>query len=185
MNRGKTVTEETEDAPLQFGKTRRCQYPSCVTSWEENQDVLSAFYEYPSEIRKIIYTTNIIEGLNRQFRYMLADRAAGCALSLRIFRRAYRPDRRDDKLGRASAYTSVLFPPHRLLTLTNLAYTEFHGVPYAFTTTPNLESPYPQNRCLHPLRCGTSCRNATRFPFSSGVSPSHASCPRFWSNWVR
>jgi len=44
------------------------QYPSCVKSWEDNWDILSTFYAYPPEIRKIIYTTNIIEGLNRQFR---------------------------------------------------------------------------------------------------------------------
>ena len=31
-------------------------------------DILSTFFAYPTEIRKIIYTTNIIEGLNRQFR---------------------------------------------------------------------------------------------------------------------
>ena len=29
---------------------------------------MTTFYEYPPEIRKIIYTTNIIEGLKRQFR---------------------------------------------------------------------------------------------------------------------
>jgi len=44
------------------------QYPSCVKSWEDNWDILSTFFAYPPEIRKIIYTTNIIEGLNRQFR---------------------------------------------------------------------------------------------------------------------
>lgn len=47
-----------------WGKT----YPSCVKSWEENWDILSTFFAYPPEVRKIIYTTNIIEGLNRQFR---------------------------------------------------------------------------------------------------------------------
>ena len=31
-------------------------------------DILTTFYAYPAEVRKIIYTTNIIEGLNRQFR---------------------------------------------------------------------------------------------------------------------
>ena len=44
------------------------QYPSCVKSWEDNWDILSTFFAYPAEIRRIIYTTNIIEGLNRQFR---------------------------------------------------------------------------------------------------------------------
>ena len=53
-----------------WGKT----YPSCVKSWEENWDILSAFYAYPQEIRRIIYTTNIIEGLNRQFRQITKNK---------------------------------------------------------------------------------------------------------------
>lgn len=43
-------------------------YPTSVRSWEENWDILATFFAYPPEIRKIIYTTNIIEGLHRQFR---------------------------------------------------------------------------------------------------------------------
>lgn len=43
-------------------------YPSAVKSWEDNWDILSTYFDYPVEIRKVIYTTNIIEGLNRQFR---------------------------------------------------------------------------------------------------------------------
>ena len=66
--------EEVEDALLQFGETWRKQYPSCVKSWEENWDVLSTFYEYPPEVRKIIYTTDIIEGLNRQFRQITKNK---------------------------------------------------------------------------------------------------------------
>ena len=53
--------DEAEEAPLQFGEKWRKKYPSCVKSWEENWNVLSTFYEYPPEIRKILYTTNIIE----------------------------------------------------------------------------------------------------------------------------
>ena len=66
--------EQAEYALLQFGETWRKQYPSCVKSWEENWEVLSTFYEYPPEIRKIIYTTNIIEGLNRQFRQITKNK---------------------------------------------------------------------------------------------------------------
>lgn len=44
------------------------QYPYAFRSWESNWDVLSPFFKFPQEVRKIIYTTNIIEGLNRQFR---------------------------------------------------------------------------------------------------------------------
>ena len=49
-------------------------YPSCVKSWEENWDILSTFFAYPPEVRKIIYTTNIIEGLNRQFRQITKNK---------------------------------------------------------------------------------------------------------------
>jgi len=63
------VTEaEAVNALMQFKENWQKQYPSCVRSCEENWDILSTFYAYPAEVRKIIYTTNIIEGLNRQFR---------------------------------------------------------------------------------------------------------------------
>ena len=66
--------DEAEDALLQFGEKWRKLYPSRVKSWEENWEVLSTFYEYPPEVRKIIYTTNIIEGLNRQFRQITKNK---------------------------------------------------------------------------------------------------------------
>ncbi len=67
----KAVTEEEAFGQLmEFKDKWGRQYPSCVKSWEENWDILSTFYAYPPEVRKIIYTTNIIEGLNRQFRQL-------------------------------------------------------------------------------------------------------------------
>src|SRR5699024_11519926 len=57
-----------------FSEVWRKQYPSCVRSWEDNWDILCTFFEYPPEIRKIIYTTNIIEGLNRQFRQITKNK---------------------------------------------------------------------------------------------------------------
>ena len=69
------VTEEEATQQLDnFAEKWRSQYPSCVKSWEENWDILSTFFEYPMEIRKIIYTTNIIEGLNRQFRQITKNK---------------------------------------------------------------------------------------------------------------
>lgn len=44
------------------------KYPHAIRSWETNWDVLSPFFKYPSEIRTIMYTTNIIEGFHRQLR---------------------------------------------------------------------------------------------------------------------
>ena len=74
----KIYTSATEEEAMQhledFAEKWRGKYPSCVKSWEENWDVLSTFFEYPQEIRKIIYTTNIIEGLNRQFRQITKNK---------------------------------------------------------------------------------------------------------------
>jgi len=60
--------DEAMNALREFKEKWAKTYPSCVRSWEENWDILSTFFAYPAEVRKIIYTTNIIEGLNRQFR---------------------------------------------------------------------------------------------------------------------
>ncbi len=65
---GAVNEDEAMNALLEFKDKWGKTYPSCVRSWEENWDILSTFYAYPAEVRKIIYTTNIIEGLNRQFR---------------------------------------------------------------------------------------------------------------------
>jgi transposase-like protein len=69
----KTIyTALTEEAAMEnlkvFKENWGAKYPSAIKSWEDNWDILSTFFAYPPEIRKIIYTTNIIEGLNRQFR---------------------------------------------------------------------------------------------------------------------
>jgi transposase-like protein len=44
------------------------KYPASVQSWEQNWDKLTAFLNYPQEIRKLIYTTNIIESFNASLR---------------------------------------------------------------------------------------------------------------------
>ena len=46
----------------------RDKYPFSIRGWERNWDNLTAFLEFPLEIRKIIYTTNLIENLNGQIR---------------------------------------------------------------------------------------------------------------------
>jgi len=51
------------------------EYPYAFRSWENNWDVISPFFKYPPEIRKIMYTTNIIEGLHRQFRKVTKTKA--------------------------------------------------------------------------------------------------------------
>jgi putative transposase len=44
------------------------KYPLIIRSWRNNWDELATFFKYPPEIRKLIYTTNIIESYHRQLR---------------------------------------------------------------------------------------------------------------------
>lgn len=44
------------------------RYPMVIESWRRNWDRLSNYFQYTDQIRRVIYTTNIIEGFNRQLR---------------------------------------------------------------------------------------------------------------------
>ncbi|MGI2262280.1 transposase, partial [Candidatus Cardinium hertigii] len=44
------------------------QYPQIAKSWYANWNNLMVFLQYPNAIRKVIYTTNIVESVNSQFR---------------------------------------------------------------------------------------------------------------------
>jgi putative transposase len=56
--------EALDDLDEKWGK----KYPSSISSWRNNWPQLSTYFKYPSEIRKLIYTTNSIENFNRQLR---------------------------------------------------------------------------------------------------------------------
>lgn len=65
----KAVSEEVAmDNLLSMKEKWSDKYPNAIKSWEDNWDNLSTFFEFPRNIRKIIYTTNVIESLNSQFR---------------------------------------------------------------------------------------------------------------------
>jgi transposase-like protein len=44
------------------------KYPMVLCSWENNWPKFSSYFKYPAGIRKLIYTTNTIEGYHRQIR---------------------------------------------------------------------------------------------------------------------
>ena len=44
------------------------QYPIVIKSWRDNWDRLSEYFQYSETIRKLIYTTNTVEGYHRQIR---------------------------------------------------------------------------------------------------------------------
>lgn len=52
------------------------QYPIVIKSWRNNWDRLSQYFQYPEDIRRIIYTTNTIEAVHRQFRKLTKTKGA-------------------------------------------------------------------------------------------------------------
>jgi len=64
-----SINEESAKEAFEIFKQRWSkQYPIAVRSWEENWNHLTAFLSFPQEIRKLIYTTNIIESFNAVLR---------------------------------------------------------------------------------------------------------------------
>ena len=51
-------------------------YPIVIKSWRRKWDHLSAYFKYPEAIRKIIYTTNAVEAIHRQFRKLTKTKGA-------------------------------------------------------------------------------------------------------------
>jgi putative transposase len=59
---------QAEKALNQLDLQWRAKYPSMVKSWLENWERLSQMFDFPDQIRKLIYTTNVIESFNSQLR---------------------------------------------------------------------------------------------------------------------
>jgi transposase-like protein len=65
----KAATKDLAELNLEkLGKKWRKKYPVVIRSWEENWHKLSTYFKYTEDIRRIIYTTNTIEGFHRQVR---------------------------------------------------------------------------------------------------------------------
>ena len=73
----KAVSKElAEKALLDLEEKWGKKYPMVVKSWKDKWDNLSNYFKYPHEIRRIIYTTNIIESVHRQFRKLTKTKGA-------------------------------------------------------------------------------------------------------------
>ena len=60
--------EMAYDALEEFARKWGSKYGYAIKSWQNNWDELTAYFDYPEEIRRIIYTTNAIESLNSTIR---------------------------------------------------------------------------------------------------------------------
>ena len=52
------------------------KYPIVIQSWKNKWENLSSYFKYPEDIKRIIYTTNIIESVHRQFRKLTKTKGA-------------------------------------------------------------------------------------------------------------
>ena len=68
--------EEAEDALDRLEEKWGKKYPIVFESWRGKWDNLSNYFKYSKEIRRIIYTTNIIESVHRQFRTLTKTKGA-------------------------------------------------------------------------------------------------------------
>lgn len=65
----KAPTEEAAlEALSEFDGKWGQKYPIITKSWMDNWAELATFFKYPADLRRIIYTTNVIEGFHRQLR---------------------------------------------------------------------------------------------------------------------
>lgn len=67
--------EAAETHLLRLGETWNDKYPIAVRSWKNNWDELSTFFNFPAEIRRLIYTNNAIEAYHRQLRKVTKTKA--------------------------------------------------------------------------------------------------------------
>jgi len=67
---------EAEQRLAEFEEKWDQAYPSIGHSWRRNWERIIPFFDYPPEIRKVIYTTNAIESVNMSLRKIIKNRGS-------------------------------------------------------------------------------------------------------------
>jgi transposase-like protein len=71
------ATEQEAEMSLEaFGKKWDSKYPTISRLWRNHWQYVIPFFDYPEDIRKVIYTTNAIESLNRSLRKVIKTKGA-------------------------------------------------------------------------------------------------------------
>lgn len=68
--------DKAETALLELEEKWGKKYPVVIRSWNDNWDRLSTYFEYTEPIRRLIYTTNAVEGFHRQVRKVTKTKGA-------------------------------------------------------------------------------------------------------------
>jgi len=105
--------EELDNLELKWGEA----YPIVIKSWRDNWHKLSAYFQYSEGIRKMIYTTNTVEGYHRQIRKVTKNKGVftnDTALEKLVYL-AYRNIRKKWTMplanwGQTAQQLSIIFP---------------------------------------------------------------------------
>jgi putative transposase len=73
---GAATLDEAEQALEAFSRRWDEKYPAISPSWRADWERLTVFFDFPPDIRRVIYTTNAIESLNYSMRKLLKNRGA-------------------------------------------------------------------------------------------------------------
>lgn len=68
--------KEAEANLIRLEETWGDKYAAAIKSWQKNWEELATFFQFPQEIRRLIYTTNTIEGYYRQLRKVVKNKAS-------------------------------------------------------------------------------------------------------------
>lgn len=109
--------ESAEDELDNLEKKWGEQYPLVIKSWRDNWHKLSSYFQYTDTIRRLIYTTNIVEGYHRQIRKLTKNKGVftnDTALEKLVYL-AYRNIRKKWTMplrdwGQTAQQLAILFP---------------------------------------------------------------------------
>jgi putative transposase len=65
---GAPTLDDAEYRLEEFREAWAKKYPQILKSWDKNWAELSTYFKYPGEVRRLIYTTNAVEGFHRMLR---------------------------------------------------------------------------------------------------------------------
>ena len=71
-----STVEEAEQRLAEFATKWDGAYPTISQMWRRNWELLTPFFAYPADIRKVIYTTNAVESLNMSLRKVIKTRGS-------------------------------------------------------------------------------------------------------------
>jgi putative transposase len=106
------TVQAAEAAFGEFAEAWRDTYPAMIRSWEASWNEFVPFLEFPTELRKIVYTTNAIESLNSRFRRSVRRRGhfpnEQAALKVLYLVATQRRPNRENMTGKINGWKRIL-----------------------------------------------------------------------------